>query len=91
MRRYQEAGDPGLIHRLRGRASNRRLPAELRQQVLAEYQRSYQGFGPTLASEKLAEQGLRMSPDTLRRWLMAEGLWQGQRKRTFADWFQRSR
>jgi len=81
VRRLQEQGDQGLIHRLRGRESNRRLPAELRQQVLAEYRRCYLGFGPTLASEKLAEQGLNVSHDTLRRWLMAEGLWQGQRKR----------
>jgi transposase len=81
VRRIQASGDQGLIHRLRGRASNRRLPAELRQQVVAEYQRCYQGFGPTLASEKLAEQGLRISHDTLRRWLMAAGLWESKRKR----------
>jgi hypothetical protein len=81
VRRLQEAGDQGLIHRLRGRGSNRRLPAELRQQVLDQYRRCYRGFGPTLAGEKLAELGLRVSHDTLRRWLMAEGLWQGQRKR----------
>jgi len=47
VRRIEDSGDQGLIHRLRGRPSNRRLPAELRQQVLAEYQRCYQGFGPT--------------------------------------------
>jgi transposase len=81
VRRLKESGDRGLIHRLRGRAGNRRLPAELRQKVLAEYQRCYQGFGPTLASEKLAEQGLQVSPDTLRRWLLAAGLWEGKRKR----------
>ena len=81
VRRIEDSGDQGLIHRLRGRPSNQRLPAELRQKVLAEYRRCYQGFGPTLASEKLAEQGLRVSHDTLRRWLMAEGLWLGQRKR----------
>jgi hypothetical protein len=54
------------------------LPAELRQQVLAEYQRCYWGFGPTLASEKLAEHGGCVSHDTLRRWLMAAGWWQGR-------------
>jgi hypothetical protein len=68
------------MHRLRGRASNRALAADLRQKVLAEYQRCYRGFGPTLAAEKLAEQGLRVSHDSLRRWLMAAGLWQGERK-----------
>ncbi len=81
MRRWEASGDQGLIHRLRGRASNRRLAPELRQKVLAEYQCCYQGFGPTLASEKLAEQGLHVSPDTLRRWLMAADLWLGKRKR----------
>jgi transposase len=81
VRRLEEQGDQGLIHRLRGRPSNRHLPAELRQQVLAEYQKCYLGFGPTLACEKLAEQGLRLSHDTLRRWLMAAELWHGQRKR----------
>ena len=79
--RIKASGDQGLVHRLRGRASNRRLDAELRQEVLAEYQRCYPDFGPTLASEKLAEQGLVVSPDTLRRWLLTAGLWQRQRKR----------
>jgi transposase len=81
VRRIEEQGDQGLIHRLRSRPSNRRLPGELRQKVLAEYRRLYQGFGPTFACEKLAEQGLCVSHDTLRRWLMAEELWLGQRKR----------
>src|SRR5947209_20602108 len=63
LRRREESGDRGLIHRLRGRRSNRALSAELRQQVLAEYQSKYPDFGPTLAAEKLAEQGLAVSAD----------------------------
>src|SRR5215467_10122479 len=58
VKRIKAGGDQGLIHRLRGRASNRRLDGELRQKVLAEYRRCYADFGPTLASEKLAEQDL---------------------------------
>src|SRR5688500_8245056 len=54
VRRIEEHGDQGLIHRLRGQPSNRRLAAELRQRVLAEYRRVYEGFGPTFACEKLA-------------------------------------
>ena len=34
VRRIEDSGDQGLIHRLRGRPSNRRLPAELRQLIL---------------------------------------------------------
>jgi len=79
--RLKESGDRGIVHRLRGRPGNRKLPVELRHKALTEYQRCYQGFGPTLASEKLAEQGLRVSHDTLRRWLTAQGLWQAKRKR----------
>jgi transposase len=81
VRRLEASGDQGLIHRLRGRPSNRGLDEELRQKVLAEYERCYQGFGPTLASEKLAEQGLVVSHDTLRRWLLTAELWQRQRQR----------
>lgn len=81
LRNLEVHGDQGLIHRLRGQPSNRRLPGELRQRVLAEYRQSYQGFGPTFACEKLAEQDLEVSHDTLRRWLIEEGLWDGQRKR----------
>ena len=38
-------------------------------------------FGPTFACEKLAEEDLIVSPETLRCWLLAEGLWQRQRRR----------
>ncbi len=79
--RHAEQGDAGLVHRLRGRSSNRQLDAKLRTRVLREYRRRYADFGPTLASEKLAEQGLHVSADTLRRWLLASGLWQRRRQR----------
>lgn len=79
--RLVELGDGGLVHGLRGRPSNRQLDAKLRARVLREYRRRYADFGPTFASEKLAEQGLEVSADTLRRWLMAAGLWQRQRRR----------
>lgn len=79
--RLDEQGDAGLVHRLRGKPSNRQLDAKLRKRVLCAYRKHYAGFGPTLACEKLAEQDLHVSPDTLRRWLLAEGLWQRQRRR----------
>jgi len=79
--RLAEGGDAGLVHRLRGQASNRQLDGQLRKRVLREYRKHYSGFGPTLACEKLAEQDLHVSPDTLRRWLLTEGLWERQRRR----------
>lgn len=80
-RRYRLEGDAGLLHRGRGRPSRRSKPADMRAQALARYRQVYQGLGPTLASEKLAEEGLAVDHETLRRWLIADGQWQRQRKR----------
>jgi hypothetical protein len=79
--RYQAEGDAGLVHRLRGRKSNRRGDAKLRKRVLSRYVKQYGDYGPTLAAECLAEEGLVVPVQTLRRWLLAEGLWSRQRQR----------
>lgn len=50
--RLQAEGEGGLAHRLRGKASNRKMSEATRQRVLGLYEKRYQGFGPTLASEK---------------------------------------
>jgi hypothetical protein len=70
-----------LVHGLRGKPSNRRLEAAFRHQVLAVYRQRFIGFGSTFTCEKLTESGLVLSPDTLRRWLIEEGLWQRRRRR----------
>jgi len=80
-RRYRLEGDAGLVHRSRGRASSHATPTPVRQQVLERYEQTYQGLGPTLAAEKLAEEGLVIDHETLRRWLIAGGLWLRRRKR----------
>jgi len=80
--RYQAQGDAGLVHRLRGRPSLRRKPAGLRARVLARYRQRYPDFGPTLAAEYLArEDDLKVDHETLRRWLLAEGLRLVRRRR----------
>jgi len=81
LQRLQHGGDAALVHGLRGHPSNHRKAAKLRRRVLQLYRKDYPDFGPTFAAEKLAERGLEVSPDTLRRWLLAEGLWQPQRRR----------
>ena len=80
-KRFREQGDAGLVHRGRGRPSNRRTCARVRRKVIARYGARYAGFGPTLAAEKLSEEGLAVNHETLRRWLLAEGLWTKRRKR----------
>lgn len=80
-RRYREGGDAGLVHGLRRRVSGRARPAAFRQEVVARYKEAYADFGPTLAAEHLAGEGLIVDSETLRRWLLKDGSWQRQRKR----------
>jgi molybdenum-dependent DNA-binding transcriptional regulator ModE len=81
-RRFKKLGERGLVHRSRGRPGARRKEAKFRRQVLARYQQRYPDFGPTLAAEKLQDEGLNVDHETLRRWLLEKGLWSlGRRKR----------
>jgi len=79
--RYQAQGDAGLVHRSRGRPSPRRKAARLRTRILARYRQRYPDFGPTLAAEYLVAEGLAIDHETLRRWLLAEGLRVVRRRR----------
>jgi transposase len=81
LRRLRDGGDAALSHGLRGRPSNRRADADLRQRILQEYRDHFHDFGPTLAREKLAERDLHVGLETLRRWLIEEGLWQAHQRR----------
>jgi transposase len=81
MARFRTEGDAGLVHRGRGRRSSRAHTPEFREQVLKQYEEEFTGLGPTLAAEKLAEEGLAVDHETLRRWLLQEGKWQRRRKR----------
>ena len=73
---YERDGAGGLVSKHRGRPSNRRLARELRREALATVRSRYEGFGPTLAHEKLTEvHDLELSVETLRHWMIEDGLW----------------
>jgi len=86
-RRYLTEGAKGLVHRSAGRPSNRGRPEKERRQILGLVRKHYSGgpgerFGPTLAAEHLEEDhGITVDAETLRRWMLAEGLWTRERKR----------
>ncbi len=84
--RYQKHGAVGLKHSSAGRSSNRGKPKKVRTKVVGLIRQKYSGevgerFGPTLAAEHLAsEDGIELSATTVRRWMLAEGLWSRARK-----------
>lgn len=80
--RLRQEGDQGILHRLRGRASKRRIAEAVRQKAVRLVRREYVDFGPTLAGEYLAEKhAVKVSKETLRQWLMAAGVWKRKRRR----------
>ena len=80
--RMRKEGDRAVIHRLRGRSSNRKIPDGVRKKVVGLVEREYRDFGPTLASEYLAErQRVRVSRETLRGWMIQAQLWKPRRAR----------
>ncbi len=82
--RLRRQGDRALVHRLRGRPSNRKFPGRFAQRVLTRVRQRYADFGPTLAAEHLAEDGLVVSRETLRNWMFQAGLWRVRPKRVHA-------
>jgi len=82
LRGLKQDGAASLLSKRRGQPSNHRLPAEVRTLALSIVRERYGDFGPSLAAEKLAEHhGCSVSRETLRGWMIAEGLWQDRRHR----------
>jgi len=82
VRKVRQEGPRGVIHGSRGRESNRKIADAVRSRILGLYGEKYWDFGPTFASEKLVElDGIKIGRETLRCWLLEEGLWQRRRKR----------
>jgi transposase len=80
--RYEVGGAGALIHQARGRASNRQLSAGIREYAVELVRTKYADFGPTLATEILQEKhSITIGRETLRRWLMADGIWLSRKQR----------
>jgi len=80
--RMRKEGDGGILHRLRGRPSNRKIEEKTRRKAVKLVESKYGDFGPTLASEYLGKrEGILVSKETLRQWLMGAGVWKGKKRR----------
>jgi hypothetical protein len=79
---FRADGPDALISKRRGKPSNRAHGATFRQTCLAIVRERYEDFGPTLAAEKLAEvHGLPIGVETLRQWMIDDGIWVRRRDR----------
>jgi transposase len=79
-------GDKAVIHGLRGRPSNQRIGKSVEQEAMQILSADlYQGFGPTLASEYLADKhDIEVSKETLRQWMIRSKLWRAKEQKVKA-------
>jgi len=89
--RVLEEGDKGIVHKSRGEPSHNAIPKKKKDKIMNLYKEKYNDFGPLLASEKLFEiDKLKVSDETLRNWLIAEGLWiKNRRRKKHRKWRER--
>lgn len=92
VRRVRKEGERGVIHRSRGCKGRRSVSKAVRERILGLYRERYKGFGPLLASEKLWElDHIKISDETLRLWLIAEGFWHADKRRKVKERSWRAR
>lgn len=91
VKRIRQEGDEGIAHRARGRESGRKTPRKVKERIVSLYRQQYEGFGPTLTAEKLSERdGIQVSKETVRTFLLETGDWQKVRSRKkHRQWRQR--
>lgn len=81
----RKEGEKGIIHGLRGKRSNRCIDEKKKEKIERLCKSKYEGFGPTLASEKLFElEGIKISDESLRKLLIVQ-------KKEGYDWQRKGR
>lgn len=77
--RFCDEGAVGIKSKHHG--GNRLLDLDFKQKVLTLVRERYHDFGPTFAAEKLFADGLKVSKETLRKWMISDGLWKGRTRK----------
>lgn len=87
----KKEGDKGIIHKSRGKPSNRAKPAKLKNKILKLCKGRYKGFGPTFASEKLFEiDEIIINPETLRLWFKQNNIeYKSRKHKKHRQWRER--
>ena len=81
--RLSKEGDKAVLHKLRGRPSNRKTEEKTRARIVSILSGEvYRGFGPTLAAEYLKKRhGIVIGREALRQIMMTTGLWRARRRK----------
>ena len=78
-KRYQDAGDQGVVSKQLGKPSNRQLPKSTKNKAVKLIAEHYSDFGPTLATEKLKKNhSIFVSTETIRQLMILHHLWIAQ-------------
>lgn len=80
--RFRSEGPGGIRHRARGRRPNNAIHPAKREYAMTLVRERYDDFGPTLAAEMLLEHhGFKVGRETLRQWMIEDGLWLSRKQR----------
>lgn len=91
-KRFRLFGSIGLIHKSRGKTSNRQIPRVEIEKAIKIVSDRYSDFGPTFALEKLKENhGVTFGRETLRKTMIEKGIWKTKKKRYVVVHQQRKR
>jgi transposase len=90
--KYCTEGAIGLASKRQGKPSNNRIAEEVKKEAMEIVESHYKDFGPTLAHEKLVERhGLKLSRESLRKWMIEEGFWKEKARKKIKIYQQRMR
>ena len=89
--RIAKEGDKGIVHKLRGRPAHNRTLGKIKKKALSLCRNIYEGFSPTLASEKLFERDkIKLSRELVRTWFIEEHIaYQSRKARPHRNWRER--
>lgn len=88
----RKSGIAGVIHGLKGKSGNHRIPEDIKQRSLRAIKEKYPDFKPSFATEKLAENhNIVISYGTTRLWMIEQGLWKARKQKSlkYHSWRQR--
>lgn len=85
-KRVTEDGVEGITHRSRGKPGNRKFSEAFVKETITIVKEKYSDFKPTFAAEKLLENhALKVNRETLRQWMIDEGLWKPKARKNLLN------